>query len=177
MRHALLLTALLLAGCGHAPLTAAPRLAADSAALNVNAPTSLRAKAARAAVEVVAAFDKDHDGMIGREETPFFARHEFDTTSHRVDDTWVDRTTVYYDVFNAVPEAAFLAADTNHDAKLALDELVEGYMVRRDTNGDSKIGIWEQVKAFFSPLGHLYVEEIRKETDRQTRREYDPVRR
>lgn len=172
----LLAGTLLLVGCGAVPL--APQgLAAggdDADASGISTPAKLREKTTRAALVVIAGYDKSDDGAVSREETPRFREHEFTTLTTRLDESWVLRTTIYYDVYQAIRPEEFHMADTNGDRRVTVEEMVESYFKHRDSNDDGKLGWWERLKGVFNPLSEMFEEETWVETDRKSRREYEP---
>lgn len=130
-----------------------------------------------AAQGLINKYDRNGDGKLSRDEVtqPVNMGSDSYSFTNRVDSQYVERTTVFEDTFGHFNQAAFNAADANHDGSVDADELANAYLATKDGNHDGKLGWWERLWMGGSGGVRDWAETTSKvETNRTTSQEYDP---
>lgn len=124
--------------------------------------------------KLIARYDRQNTGTIDEAEQPRYDGHTWNSFDTRINDSYVMRTTTFYDRYTAIKGDEFRLADANRDNRLNDQEMLDAYLAERDSNHDGKLSSWEKFKMSFAGLRGKYEKSWEVETDRQTQLVYDP---
>lgn len=130
----------------------------------------------REAVDMITRHDRNYDGRLQRFEGQDERLVGSDSYSYttRISDTYVNRTTIYQNTYDAFKAEAFDRADRNRDGELTADEIVDSYLEEKDSNHNGDLGFWEKMGVGAGDLRDRMTRKWTRETDRRTTLEYSP---